>query len=182
MNTCNAIIVVILSHGLEDDNIMAKDGAFHLYEYMKLFTPDELPEMVTRPKIFLIQACRGSGIDNGSLVMPLTLMDHVDSAVNAEPVRIIKYPNFADIIIGLSAHHGHYSYRSDEGSWYIQDFCNVLQVTDLEKEDFINVLVKTNKQVAKRNSRSENVTFDDKKQTSSFYCTLTKRLFLKIKE
>lgn len=53
LSVSNALIVVILSHGLEGDMVMATDTQFHLYDLIKMFTPEELPEMATRPVIFL---------------------------------------------------------------------------------------------------------------------------------
>lgn len=178
MEKSNALIIVFLTHGLEHDKIMARDDYFEFYKLMDLFIPQRLPEMATRPKFFLIQACRGTKIDQGSLITSAALIDHVDSAVALMP-PVVKYPNGADFIVGLSAHHGHCSYRNDQGSWYIQEFCNVIERTDLQTQDIISILTQTNNAVAKRNSLSLDPKHDDKKQISSFYSTLTKSFYLK---
>lgn len=171
----NSLIVVILTHGLEGDMLLAADTTFHLYDLMKMFTPEELPEMATRPKIFIIQACRGEQIDSGSLIKRQSVQfDSVDAFT---PEIVIKYPSFADICIALSSHHGHYSYRNEDGSWFIQELCNAISENDLKTNHFLDILTDTNRRVTVRSSKSMDVRFDDKKQVSSFYTTLTQKFY-----
>lgn len=157
--------------------VMAKDQSFHLYDLMKMFTPEELPEMATRPKIFIIQACRGEEIDSGSVLKAKKFsFDQIDSATDE---TIFKYPSHADLCIALSSHHGHYSYRNAEGSWFIQSLCETLETIDLTQNHLLDVLVATNQKVATRSSKTDDVRFDDKKQISSFYTTLTQKFYFK---
>lgn len=179
MKRSNALLIIFLTHGSDNDMIAAYDEEFHLYEIMKLFTPEELPLMATRPKIFLVNACRGKGTDKGAAVKFNNKVDYVDAILGGQ--QVIKYPSYADLIIGFSSHHGHYSFRNDSGSWYIQEFCNVLQTADLDKDDIFAILTKTNKKVAIRTSNSNDVALDDKKQISSVYSTLTKQFYFRRK-
>lgn len=174
-------MVVFLSHGEAGDLIVARDGTFPLYPIMQKFTANQLPEMATRPKIFLVQACRGKGIDQGQYISNISTPDFLDST-GGEGSQTIKYPNYADIAIGFSSHHGHFAHRNKRGSWYIQEFCNVIENIDPNENDLIDIFVKTNKRVATRISRCEEVELDEKKQISSFYATLTKDFYFVKKE
>lgn len=179
LSDSNALIVVILSHGLENDMLMAADCSFHLYDLINMFTPDELPEMAKRPKMFIIQACRGKQIDSGTLLKAAKFTyDQIDSA---SLETVFKYPSHADICIAFSSHHGHYSFRNAEGSWFVQSLCDVLEKTDLSGNHWLDILTATNEEVTNRASNSDNVKFDDKKQISSFYTTFTQKFYLKKK-
>ncbi|XP_063695558.1 caspase-6-like [Culicoides brevitarsis] len=176
LSDSNALIVVILSHGLEHDNVMAADRSFSLNDIIDMFTPEELPEMATRPKIFLVQACRGDKLDSGAILKEQKFtFDQVDSGIEEIP---FNYPSHADVCVAYSSHHGHYSFRNANGSWFIQEFCNVLEEIDLKQNHFLDILAQTNAKVAVRGTSSEDVKFDDKKQISSFYSTFTKKFYL----
>lgn len=177
LSNSNALIVVILSHGLEGDLVMANDKEFHLYDLIKMFTPDELQSMATRPKIFIIQACRGNELDSGQILKRSRKfsVDSVDSACD-EP--LFKYPSHADICIALSSHYGHASFRNADGSWYIQDLCDVMENIDLSENHFTDVLTEVNRKVAQRVSSSKDNRIHDKKQVGSYYTTFTQKLYL----
>lgn len=177
MEKSNALFVVILTHGLKDDKLMAIDRDFHLYDFMKMFTPEELPSMAMGPKIFIIQACRGEEIDSGAILKQAKFtFDSIDSGIDETP---FKYPSHADLCVALSSHYGHYSYRNAEGSWFIQSLCDVLESLDLKENHFLDILTATNETVAQRSTTSDDTRFDDKKQISSFYTTFTKKFYLK---
>lgn len=180
LSDSNALFVVILSHGLQGEMVMAADRSFHIYDLIKMFTPEELKEMATRPKIFIIQACRGDQHDSGSILKSLeetTLeCDQIDVVTKNTP---FKYPNCADICIAFSSHHGHTSFRNpSEGSWFIQSLCDVLESIDLKENHLMDILAETNWQVAQRDSSMKEQNGDNKKQISSSYTTLTKKFYL----
>lgn len=71
---------------------------------------------------------------------------------------------------------GHYSFRNETGSWFIQDLCNVL--IDTKKPADINeLLTETNRRVALRKSIADGV-YDEKKQISGYYSTLVRKFLL----
>lgn len=178
LSNSNSLIVVILSHGLEGDMIMASDAPFHLYDLIQMFTPDEVPEMATRPKIFIIQSCRGKKLDSGIILKRdrSFSVDSVDAVIQETP---FKYPSHADICIALSSHHGHASFRNIDGTWFIQDMCDVLETINLTTNHLMDVFTSTNRKVAARASSSTYFCLDDKKQVSSVYTTFTQKFYLK---
>ncbi|XP_055587285.1 caspase-1-like [Uranotaenia lowii] len=171
---CDCLITVILTHGEQDDRLMARDTSYHLYQFIENFTPTALPSMAGKPKLFIVQACRGRSLDNGISLSPLRLvMDSVDTIGDME---IFTYPECADFLIVMSSHHGHFSFRNEQGSWLIQEFCNVLDNCQVEQDSIYDILTETNLAVSKRVSSAEGV-MDRKKQISSFYSTLTRALY-----
>lgn len=172
------LMIFILSHGEENNHVMASDMSYDLFEFISFFTPDSMEEFVTKPKLFFIQACRGNSIDDGHKVVQIAgqvAFDQVDSSQNIT----YTHPNYADLLIAYSSHHGHYSFRNEHGSWFIQDLCNVIQDVDLNESDLLDILLMTNSKVAERSSVGETVKFHEKKQISSFYTTLIKKIYFK---
>ncbi|XP_058811447.1 caspase-7-like isoform X2 [Topomyia yanbarensis] len=179
LEQADCLIVVILTHGEDGDFVMARDNKYHLYEFIENFTPTALKSMAGKPKLFIVQACRGTKHDRGVQMRVKTLQvdssgkDMVDSLA-----KTFTYPEFADLLVVMSSHHGHYSFRNENGSWLIQELCNVLETCDLETTSIYDILTETNDAVSKRISSTDGYG-DKKKQIPSFYSTLTKRLFFK---
>ncbi|XP_038106416.1 caspase-6 [Culex quinquefasciatus] len=198
LTQCDSLMVFFLTHGEQNDRLVARDETFHLYEFIEHFTPAALPAMAGKPKLFVVQACRGGRLDRGvqlqSLVSGLasTLVTRfrfdTGSFVGANLVggrrytcpvqdnRIFSYPEFADFLIAMSSHHGHVSFRNAQGSWYIQELCNVIESFDPDDESILDILTATNSAVSRRVSNVDGRR-NNKKQISSFYSTLTKKLY-----
>ncbi|XP_055617145.1 caspase-1-like [Toxorhynchites rutilus septentrionalis] len=174
----DCLIVVILTHGEDGDYLMARDNKYHLYRFIENFTPTALKSMAGKPKLFIVQACRGNKIDRGVTLRAKSIqvsnsMDHVDSQT-----EIFVYPEFADLLIMMSSHHGHYSFRNETGSWMIQELCNVIENCDIDSSSIYDILTETSDAVSKRISNADGA-LNKKKQIPSFYSTLTKRLYFK---
>lgn len=71
---------------------------------------------------------------------------------------------------------GHVSFRNAQGSWYIQELCNVIESFDPDDESILDILTATNSAVSRRVSNVDGRR-NNKKQISSFYSTLTKKLY-----
>ena len=52
------LVIVILSHGKANDSIAATDGLYNLNELI-LYPILDIPSLKDKPKIFIIQACKG---------------------------------------------------------------------------------------------------------------------------
>ncbi|XP_055587288.1 caspase-1-like [Uranotaenia lowii] len=172
--SCDCLITVILTHGEKDDRLMARDTSYHLYKFIEKFSPSQLPSMAGKPKLFIVQACRGRTLDSGRAVKRRrSLEDSVDASS-----EIFTYPEFADFLIVMSSHHGYRSFRKKvQGSWLIQDLCKVLNNCRVQHDSIYDILTKTNLAVSKRISCNEEDELDGKKQVSSFYSTLTRSLY-----
>ncbi|XP_071768052.1 caspase-6-like isoform X1 [Centroberyx gerrardi] len=129
------------------------------------------------------QACRGDKHDE-----PVTPMDVVDSEVKTNEVVvdagvIYTLPAGADFIMCYSVAEGYYSHRETiNGSWYIQDLCEVWRTFGNSLE-FTELLTLVNRKVSMRsvgncNDRSA----IGKKQVPCFASMLTKKLYFRTKK
>ncbi|KAK2916398.1 hypothetical protein Q8A67_000772 [Cirrhinus molitorella] len=143
----DCFVCVFLSHG-ENGHVYANDGQIEIQEITDLFKGDKCRSLVGKPKIFILQACRGDKHDD-----PVTPMDEVDSQINELVVdagTLCTLPAGADFIMCYSVAEGYYSHRETmKGSWYIQDLCEVLRLYG-STLDFTDILTLVNRKVAYR--------------------------------
>lgn len=55
----DVLMVFVSSHGDEGGCISAGDEDYCLQDLMNLFTSEQCPTLMDKPKLFFIQACRG---------------------------------------------------------------------------------------------------------------------------
>ncbi|XP_014811074.1 PREDICTED: caspase-6 isoform X1 [Calidris pugnax] len=103
----DCFICVFLSHG-EDDHIYAFDGQIKIETITDMFRGDKCQSLVGKPKIFIIQACRGDKHDD-----PVIAQDSTDtsdgSIVNETEVdaaAVYTLPAGADFIMCYSVAQG----------------------------------------------------------------------------
>ncbi|XP_043287076.1 caspase-1-like isoform X1 [Venturia canescens] len=132
----DCICIFVLTHGLSNDMIFAKDVAYKADKIWKPFTADKCKSLAGKPKLFFLQACRGDELDDG-----VTLMARSRRYGNSETDSIVtsyKIPTHADFLIAHSSAQGFYSWRNPtKGTWFVQCLCEVLDgyadTTDLLK-------------------------------------------------
>ncbi|XP_062334896.1 caspase-6-like [Osmerus eperlanus] len=178
----DCFVCVFLSHG-ENDHVYAYDGKIYIQDVISLFKGNKCKSLVGKPKIFILQACRGDKHDD-----PVTPMDVVDSEVKTNEVVVDAgvvhtLPAGADFIMCYSVAEGYYSHRETiNGSWYIQDLCEVLRRFG-DSLEFTELLTLVNRKVSQRsvgNSNDRNAI--GKKQVPCFASMLTKKLYLRAKK
>nr|XP_029733416.1 uncharacterized protein LOC115269146 [Aedes albopictus] len=178
LKQADCLMVFILTHGEQGDMLMAQDCTYNLYEFLENFTPKSLKSMAGKPKLFIIQACRGTKLDRGiQLKFKPIQADCVNNDVNSQSTNYV-YRELPDLLLVMSSHYGHYSFRcTTTGSWLIQEFCNVLESYEsLETTSIYDVLTETISAVSRKTSNARKK-FNKKKQIPSFYSTLTKMLY-----
>ncbi|XP_075705850.1 caspase-6 isoform X1 [Rhinoderma darwinii] len=180
----DCFLCVFLSHG-EDNHVYAHDAKIEIQRLTSLFKGDKCKSLVGKPKIFIIQACRGAQHDE-----PVIPTDATDSAVNipetnttaVDAASVYTLPAGADFIMCYSVAEGYYSHRETiNGSWYIQDLCEALNKYGRELE-FTELLTLVNRKVSLRsveNCLDRNAI--GKKQVPCFASMLTKKLYLRLK-
>lgn len=168
----SSFICVLLSHGEEGEVIFGTDGPIDLKILAGFFRGDSCRSLVGKPKIFIIQACRGKELDCGI---------QADSG-SEEDMVCQKIPVEADFLYVYSTPPGYYSYRSlMDGTWFIQSLCSVLKLY-ADKLELMHILIRVNRKVA-----IEYETFNvdatlEKKQIPSIVSMLTKELYFTPKE
>ncbi|BES94466.1 caspase invertebrate, apoptosis-related cysteine protease [Nesidiocoris tenuis] len=132
----DCFVLCYLSHGglgyvsAADDNIPTE-------KIFDLFTADNCPSLIGKPKLFFIQACQGKLLDDG---VTLIHKEHFSGSYRI-PVR-------ADFLIAYSAVPGYLSWRSkSSGSWFIQELVEELEYRALT-QDLLTILTFVNQRVA----------------------------------
>ncbi|XP_053357973.1 caspase-6-like [Clarias gariepinus] len=177
----DCFVCIFLSHG-EAGHVYAYNDKIDILEMTSLFRGDKCHSLVGKPKIFILQACRGDKHDE-----PVTPMDMVDSRIENEVVVdagvVQTLPAGADFIMCYSVAEGFYSHRETvNGSWYIQDLCMLLKEYGSSLE-FTELLTLVNRKVSHRSvGVSKDPSSIGKKQVPCFASMLTKKLYFRSKQ
>nr|XP_056711889.1 caspase-3 [Euleptes europaea] len=161
----NGFACVLLSHG-EDGLIYGTDGPLELKMLTSLFRGDKCKTLAGKPKLFFIQACRGTDLDSGI---------ETDSGPDENICQ--KIPVEADFLYAYSTAPGYYSWRnSSDGSWFIQSLCVMLKQY-AKKLELMQILTRVNRKVAEFSSCSNRSDFHGKKQIPCIVSMLTKDFY-----
>lgn len=178
----DCFLLAFLSHG-EDDHVYAYDEKISIQEITSLFKGDKCRSLAGKPKIFVIQACRGDKHDD-----PVTVCDAVDSDLKTNEVvvdaaAVHTLPAGADFIMCYSVAEGYYSHRETiNGSWYVQDLCEMLRRFG-DSLEFTELLTLVNRKVSMRTVMNANDrSMIGKKQVPCFASMLTKKLYFRSKK
>ncbi|CAK6973959.1 caspase-3a [Scomber scombrus] len=158
-----SFVCVLLSHG-DEGVFFGTDGSIDLKSLTSLFRGDRCKSLVGKPKLFFIQACRGTDLDPGI---------ETDS-----PEGSTKIPVEADFLYAFSTAPGYYSWRNTmTGSWFIQSLCEMMSKYGKELE-LQHILTRVNHKVAVEFvSVSNSPGFDAKKQIPCIMSMLTKEMY-----
>ncbi|CAB1460051.1 unnamed protein product [Pleuronectes platessa] len=178
----DCFLLIFLSHG-ENNHVYTYDGKIEIQDITAMFKGDKCKSLVGKPKIFILQACRGDKHDD-----PVMAFDAVDSEIKTNEVvvdasAVYTLPAGADFLMCYSVAEGYYSHRETiNGSWYIQDLCELLQRFG-DSLEFTELLTLVNRKVSMRsvgNSSDRNAI--GKKQVPCFASMLTKKLYFRPKK
>lgn len=180
----DALVVCVLSHGLEGCVYGSDDIEVSLKDLTSPFTSYNAPSLAGKPKLFFIQACQGTGYQRGSLPYipkPEEVQEHQHFEEDAGPVPGETVPWGADFLLGMATVPECKSFRSIKtGSIYIQELCKQLNeaAQSTKMDDILTVLTRVNKNVShgvfKLNNRGEAY-----KQMPEPKYTLTKKVVLR---
>jgi len=116
-SSADCLLVVAMSHG-EPGLLHSRDRPYPASELWSYFTGDKCLSLVGKPKLFFIQACRGTMVDRGVSV------DETDGYRMSYAI-----PTQADFLIAFSTQEGYFSWRNPvQGSWFIQALCDELRL------------------------------------------------------
>ncbi|XP_005044996.1 PREDICTED: caspase-6 isoform X2 [Ficedula albicollis] len=178
-SNADCFVCVFLSHGV-DDHIYAFDDKIKIQTITDMFRGDKCQSLVGKPKIFIIQACRGDRHDDAVIAHDATdsSSESPVSKTEVDAAGVYTLPAGADFIMCYSVAQGYYSHRDTVfGSWYIQDLCETLRKHGSSLE-FIELLTLVNRKVSYRKVHVYNNTnVEEKKQIPCFASMLTKKLY-----
>ncbi|XP_060565236.1 uncharacterized protein LOC132724398 [Ruditapes philippinarum] len=157
-------VVCILSHG-EEGYIFGADGKkFELDAVFSLFDNTCCPSLRGKPKLFIIQACRGGALDRGVQYYP----DEHDGS----DARVRQVPSMSDMLICYPTQNGYYAWRNrDRGSWYVEALVQIF-MKYARCEDVCTMLNRVNLLVSKKVSHCPNIDMDQMSQMSEYKSTL----------
>ncbi|XP_039308891.1 caspase-1 [Solenopsis invicta] len=178
-NDC--LCIIVLTHGLDDDRLVAKDTEYKFDELWKPFTADKCVTLAGKPKLFFIQACRGKKADRGVLLkncMVVAVQQSGRLPFQKDTVLCYAIPTHADFLLAQSTVQGFSAWRDPlKGTWYIQCLCDVLDEYGTEM-DLMSMLTITARKVA---TDFASVHVDDdlhnKKQIPSVTSMLTRLVY-----
>ncbi|XP_054166330.1 caspase-3-like [Oppia nitens] len=173
----DCVVVVVLTHG-DEDVLWARNAKYPIQVLFEFLNGDRCPTLVGKPKLFIIQACRGSEFDAGTKLAALG-KDVVD---NKPAAPIYKIPTIADFLVYYSTAPGHYSFRNTQnGSYFIQTLADVLtQCYNNTNYDLLTIFTIVNQRVAfefESNSPKDKQ-YHHKKQMPCISSMLTRLLHL----
>lgn len=159
-----SFICVLLSHG-DEGVFFGTDGSIELKYLTSLFRGDRCKSLVGKPKLFFIQACRGTDLDAGIET------DSPDDETTRIPVE-------ADFLYAYSTAPGYYSWRNTmTGSWFMQSLCEMVTKYGRELE-LLHIMTRVNHKVAVEfESISNSPGFNAKKQIPCIVSMLTKEMY-----
>ncbi|NXL31911.1 CASP6 protein, partial [Glaucidium brasilianum] len=178
-SNADCFVCVFLSHG-ENDHVYAYDAQIKIEAITDMFRGDKCQSLVGKPKIFIIQACRGDKHDD-----PVIAQDSIDSSnesivneTEVDAAGVYTLPAGADFIMCYSVAQGYFSHRETvNGSWYIQDLCETLGKHGSSLE-FTELLTVVNRKVSHRKvDICRDINAIGKKQIPCFASMLTKKLY-----
>ncbi|XP_051277085.1 caspase-3 [Dicentrarchus labrax] len=166
-----SFVCVLLSHG-DEGVIYGTDGAEKFENLTKHFKGDRCKSLVGKPKLFFVQACRGSQLDDGALVETDSIVDEQTSE---------RIPVEADFLYAYSTAPGYYSWRNvSNGSWFMQALCAMLQRYSKQLE-LMQIMTRVNRNVAQQfESSSDLPGFSGKKQIPCIVSMLTKDFYFPV--
>ncbi|XP_022658140.1 caspase-3-like isoform X2 [Varroa jacobsoni] len=164
----SSFVLCVLSHG-DRGFIYGHDGKLLLKEVLEAFSPDRCPSLKGKPKLFIIQACRGQQEDEGVAIQVKKkgIKDQLDAT--ATPTL----PE--DFVLACAAADGYVSYRdSSTGTPFIQKLCRVLDSSDVASSHILEILTRV--------SRALSIEFGNDsrtKQSATVTSNLNKLFYLK---
>ncbi|KAF7711255.1 hypothetical protein HF521_000266 [Silurus meridionalis] len=151
----DCFVCCIMSHGSAEgvygtnEIIVTKDDIFGP------FTGKSCPSLNGKPKVFLIQACRGNKRHPPVHVQADSYEEEAeaedDMSVDMNSLQMISIPEDADFLIVRSTIKGYVSYREQaNGTWFIQSLCKQLKKYCPMGEDLQSILLCVNKEVSEK--------------------------------
>lgn len=171
----------MMTHGSKNGLILAADGVFSVQDLWEPFLGNNCKSLIGKPKLFFIQACRGNLGDPGIMLMSkLGEKEKNPDEVDTKGKNCAK-PLYTDLLVMYSSAAGHFSFRSSEGSWFIQALCKALK--NNIHEELLTILIIVNNHVAysKQSYAPKEPKYDALKQMPSFRSMLTKSLYFPTK-
>ncbi|CAK6972679.1 caspase-7-like [Scomber scombrus] len=163
----DCFLAVLSSHG-EEGCVFGADGKpvwlSHIYRYF------DNECMEKKAKVFLIQACRGDGLDDGVEV------DSVDSVSTTENSFVQNLAVPVDTAVMYATAPGYAAFRNAAGSVFLQTFCKLLEEEGNRNLELTRLMTRLSHHVA-YTFESKGRAFGGKKEMPCLVTRLTREVF-----
>ncbi|XP_072415151.1 caspase-14-like [Chiloscyllium punctatum] len=166
----SCVFIFLLAHG-NDTSIFGAptENGVELEMIFEMFNNKECPQLQNKPKVFIIQACRGEKVDAGVVTTGFR------STTTQEAVEQKKLPTMSDTFAVYPAPRGYVAYRDPkEGSFLITFMDEVFREFG-DQFHLYDLFVKVNHRMVKKELQYGNTTA---KTTLVMESTLTKAVYL----
>ncbi|XP_073708281.1 caspase-3-like [Garra rufa] len=152
----DCFVCCILSHGEGEGVYGTNDAVVSVDKIREPFNGINCKGLAGKPKLFLIQACRG-GKNQTRVQVQTDGPEDVESEMEVDDGDFdITIPSDTDFLIARSTTDGYYSYRdSKEGSWFIQSLCRNLEKHCPMGTDIQTILLSVNDEVSRLGIKSK---------------------------
>ena len=169
-----------MSHGSKEGVHGNRGKPYRVDKIVDMFKGDNCPALLTKPKLFFIQACRGDTVDKGC---KFKIDDSIQSDCTPEKIKppTICVPTDSDIFVAYSTTEGRLAHRYVDwskgrptgGSWFMSCMMQVFNAYG-DREDLMTMMVRVNRAVSKYG--------DDSKQIPCQLSMLTKKVYFKLEQ
>ena len=127
----DSFICCILSHGKMGQIFGSDSVVVSLDEITNKLSGDNCKSLANKPKMFFMQACRGTMKDRG-VAADGDEMEEETKILSSTGVRVAtdsdtKIPSANDFYFSFATASGHVAWRDlDNGSWYVSELCRSL--------------------------------------------------------
>lgn len=152
----DSCVVCVLTHGENNELYGIDDIAVSVNEFISHLNALNCPALAHKPKVFILQACRGQRYDPGIVVdtdqtdaLVGSCFGFASSKTSSCGANISKkVPIEADFLIAYATVPGYVSWRNNiRGSWFIQSICEIF-AKFAKHSDILEMLTLVNKRVA----------------------------------
>jgi len=164
----DCLIITITTHGGCGDLLNGTSGGgIMMQEVIETFSGKRCPTLIGKPKIFIIQACRGGGHNQVVLLN--------DTKDNLYDMTDLCHPNISDYLVAYSTIPGHVSFRNNEvGSIFISTLVKIFR-RYASNEDLITMLERVTDEVTQYEPRGDEL--QDSRQNPEIRSTLRRKVY-----
>ena len=167
-----SLFVCILTHGV-DDQVYASDAPIKVKDIFKQFATQKL---FGKPKVFFIEACRGS-VDMEGYDATDGRGDYETDSHGSIDSKKLSLPTESDFLYCYSTAEGFKAWLNDkQGSWFIQAICDVFR-EHAHNKDIVQMMTLVNGQLAERRTNTNDLETSNKRQVASSVIQLRKDFY-----
>ncbi|CAH0760071.1 unnamed protein product [Diatraea saccharalis] len=171
------VAVAILTYGEKHGLIWAKDELYNELELIKYFKNDRNPALITKPKIFIIQAGVGQIEETKGVIKFRSALGSVRKDFD-EDIEPYTLPVESDLIIFHNSYSGKQS-TDRKGSWFIETLCSTINQMAAE-HDLLAIFTKVKREVISEENNEDLVDIDRPKlKMPVTTSTLIRKLYLR---